>query len=84
MLYFLFLQVSDSFRELGVWLDARLIIIIIILFLHQRDPVACGIDAIPVLNWESGCISTTGSDHVISVVGWGKDAGQGQYWIVRK
>ena len=40
-------------------------------------PIACGIDATPVLNWESGCIYTAGSgiDHVISVVGWGKDAG---------
>ena len=51
-----------------------------------RGLVACGIDATPVLNWGSGCIYTAGSgiDHVISVVGWGKDAAQGQYWIVRK
>ena len=51
----------------------------------QRGPIACGLDAMPVLNWESGCISTAGSgtDHVVSVVGWGKDTGQGQYWFVR-
>eukprot|EP00450_Noctiluca_scintillans_P000614 CAMPEP_0194480986 /NCGR_PEP_ID=MMETSP0253-20130528/3610_1 /TAXON_ID=2966 /ORGANISM="Noctiluca scintillans" /LENGTH=352 /DNA_ID=CAMNT_0039320439 /DNA_START=60 /DNA_END=1118 /DNA_ORIENTATION=+ len=53
--------------------------------IYQRGPIACGIDAMPLLNWESGIISTAGSgtDHVISVVGWGKDASQGQYWIVR-
>merc|ERR1712107_942107 len=53
--------------------------------IYQRGPIACGIDAMPLLNWESGIISTagSGSDHVISVVGWGKDASQGQYWIVR-
>ena len=38
---------------------------------YQRGPIACGIDATPVLNWESGCVCTAGSgiDHVISVVG---------------
>merc|ERR1712012_732384 len=41
--------------------------------IYQRGPIACGIDAMPLLNWESGIISTAGSgtDHVISVVGWG-------------
>ena len=24
-----------------------------------------------------------GTDHVLSVVGWGEDASQGRYWIVR-
>jgi len=53
--------------------------------IYQRGPIACGIDAMPLLNWESGIISDAGSsvDHVISVVGWGNDASQGQYWIVR-
>ena len=51
----------------------------------QRNPTARGIGATPVFNWESGCMYTAGSsDHVISVVGWGKDAAQGQYRIVRK
>jgi len=52
---------------------------------YQRGPIACGIDALSFLNWESGIISDAGSsvDHVISVVGWGNDASQGQYWIVR-
>ena len=53
--------------------------------IYQRGPIACGIDAMPLLNLESGIISDAGSsvDHVISVVGWGNDASQGQYWIVR-
>ena len=52
--------------------------------IYQRGPIACGIDAMPLLNWESGIISDAGSsvDHVISVVGWGNDASQGQYWIL--
>merc|ERR1712146_451947 len=43
-------------------------------------PIACGIDAGPLLNWETGTITkkSESTDHVISVVGWGKD-----YWIVR-
>ena len=53
--------------------------------IYQRGPIACGIDAMPLLNLESGIISDAGSsvDHVISVVGWGHDASLGQYWIVR-
>ena len=69
----------DGLRSRGVWP-------LWMLRVYQRGPIAYGIDAVPVLNWELGCISTAGSgiDNVISVVGWGKDAGQGQNWIVRK
>jgi len=51
----------------------------------NRGPVACGIDANPLLNYESGVIKTAGEgiDHVISVVGWGQDKTDGFYWIVR-
>jgi len=50
-----------------------------------RGPIACGIDAGPLLNWESGIIKSSGGgvDHVISVVGWGSDAAEGGYWWVR-
>merc|ERR1711904_503751 len=42
----------------------------------------------PLLNYEQGIVTQSNLtdddiDHVISVVGWGKDASIGQYWIVR-
>jgi len=41
--------------------------------IYHRGPISCGIDAVPLLNYESGIIKTKGDgvDHVISVVGWG-------------
>jgi len=53
--------------------------------IFNRGPISCGIDANPLLNYESGIITETGEsvDHVISVVGWGNDAKEGMYWIVR-
>lgn len=50
-----------------------------------NGPIACGIDAGPILNYTSGISTIEGEqvDHVISVTGWGKDAKLGQYWIVR-
>jgi len=49
-----------------------------------RGPISCGIDAMPLLNYESGVMTQKGTevDHVISVVGWGEADGAG-YWIVR-
>jgi len=51
----------------------------------NRGPISCGIDANPLLNYESGIIKdhSYSTDHVISVVGWGKDESEGPYWIVR-
>merc|ERR1712182_81004 len=51
----------------------------------HRGPISCGIDAAPLLNFESGVISKKGdsTDHVISVTGWGKDEDGTQYWWVR-
>mmetsp|Transcript_66245 Transcript_66245/g.158459 ORF Transcript_66245/g.158459 Transcript_66245/m.158459 type:complete len:617 (+) Transcript_66245:94-1944(+) len=53
--------------------------------IYARGPISCGIDANPLLNYESGVITDKGEgvDHVISVVGWGTDATNGMYWIVR-
>jgi len=52
-----------------------------------RGPIACGINANPLLNWASGIMKHPGFfqmvDHVISVVGWGDDAEEGGYWWVR-
>jgi len=52
--------------------------------IYERGPIACGIDAGPLLNWETGIIKekSMSTDHVISVVGWGKEGDDG-YWIVR-
>merc|ERR1712070_489245 len=53
--------------------------------IYNRGPISCGIDAMPLLNYESGIVTKKSSDtdHVISVVGWGKDSTEGSYWIVR-
>merc|ERR1719359_1410736 len=53
--------------------------------IYARGPIACGIDAAPILDYAGGVVSDAGQsiDHVISVVGWGKDATAGEYWIVR-
>merc|ERR1711966_12426 len=49
-----------------------------------RGPIACGIDASPILKYTGGVVSDPGQfvDHVISIVGWGTE-GDKQYWIVR-
>merc|ERR1712093_203754 len=49
-----------------------------------RGPIACGIDASPILKYTGGIVSEAGEfvDHVISIVGWGSE-GNKEYWIVR-
>uniref|UniRef100_A0A7S1ABD1 Peptidase C1A papain C-terminal domain-containing protein n=1 Tax=Noctiluca scintillans TaxID=2966 RepID=A0A7S1ABD1_NOCSC len=53
--------------------------------IYNRGPIACNVDANPILNYEGGVVRTKGhgTDHTISVVGWGTDATAGLYWIVR-
>jgi len=53
--------------------------------IFARGPISCGIDAGPILNYTSGISTLAGEgvDHVVSVVGWGTDATEGKYWIVR-
>merc|ERR1712216_260398 len=53
--------------------------------IYRRGPVACGVDANPLLNYNGGIVTTMGGwvDHIISVVGWGTDAKVGKYWVVR-
>merc|ERR1712216_310041 len=55
--------------------------------IYSRGPIACGIAADPLLNYNGGIVTNMdgGVDHVISVVGWGTstDAKVGKYWIVR-
>ena len=43
--------------------------------IYARGPISCGIDAAPILDYKGGISKLRGNyvDHVISVVGWGKD-----------
>ena len=54
--------------------------------IYARGPIACGIDAGPIEEYTGGIADDEGEgvDHVVSVVGWGKDdESDAQYWIVR-
>jgi len=53
--------------------------------IYSRGPIACGLDAAPLLNYDGGIVTAASSqvDHAISVVGWGNDAKEGKYWLVR-
>ena len=53
--------------------------------IYNRGPIACTIDAGPIEKYTSGIATEQSAmvDHVISVVGWGTDATEGLYWIVR-
>jgi len=50
----------------------------------NRSPIACGIDANLLHTCETGTATSmeSGVNHVVSVVGWGRDAQEGKYWIV--
>jgi len=51
-----------------------------------NGPIACGIDAAPILNYTTGIsgLAGEGVDHVVSITGWGKDPKTGKsYWNVR-
>lgn len=54
--------------------------------IYTRGPIACNINADPVLNYTGGVFDgpneDTETNHVISVVGWGEDANT-PYWIIR-
>lgn len=53
--------------------------------IYNRGPIACKISAGPIEKYTSGIASggAIRTDHVISVVGWGTDAQEGKYWVVR-
>lgn len=50
-----------------------------------RGPIACGIDASQILEYQGGVATGEGGevDHVISVTGWGTTAAGQGYWIIR-
>jgi len=49
-----------------------------------RGPISCGVDASPLHEYQTGITKARGSgtNHVVSVVGWGEEAGE-FYWTVR-
>lgn len=56
--------------------------------IYARGPVACGINANPIVNYTGGPLAwtqnVTGSlDHIISIVGWGVDQANVPYWLIR-
>jgi cathepsin X len=55
--------------------------------IYARGPIACGINAEPILDYQGGIANIPnqpGIDHVISVVGWGVDNSTSTpYWIIR-
>jgi len=53
--------------------------------IFNRGPIACNIDAGPIVDYTTGIVTATSSttDHTVSVVGWGMDAEEGRYFIVR-
>ena len=54
--------------------------------IYTRGPVACTVDATPLQDYEGGITRAKGKqvDHVVSLIGWGKDAASGeQYWLMR-
>merc|ERR1712054_262639 len=52
--------------------------------IFARGPIACGIDASPILKYTGGIATDSGEgvDHVVSVTGWGTENGQ-KFWYVR-
>jgi cathepsin X len=53
--------------------------------IFHHGPIACGIYAIPIVNYTGGIASgeSGGLDHVISLAGWGVDENGVEYWIGR-
>jgi cathepsin X len=55
--------------------------------IFANGPIACGVDADPIRFYKGGIFddssATANVDHVVSVVGWGSDAPNKYYWIVR-
>jgi len=56
--------------------------------IYARGPIACGVNAMPLVNYTGGVYSDDRKfnfiDHEVSVVGWGVDDKTGQkYWMMR-
>lgn len=54
--------------------------------IYARGPIACGVNALPLVDYAGGIIDNNSSgdiDHIIAVTGWGTTAAGQKYWIVR-
>jgi cathepsin X len=57
--------------------------------IYARGPVAAGINAEPIVDYQGGIVNNTKIwnmmiNHIVSIVGWGTDKTTGeQYWLVR-
>jgi cathepsin X len=58
--------------------------------IYARGPIACGVNAAPLVNFTGGQVFTSDMqprinmiDHEVSVVGWGVDANGIKYWEMR-
>jgi len=55
--------------------------------LYARGPIACGVNADPLLEYTGGVFNdrlrSPLVNHVVSIVGWGVDESAVEYWIVR-
>jgi cathepsin X len=53
--------------------------------IFHRGPIACDIDAGPIGDYKGGIVTavSASTDHTVSVVGWGVDAQEGRYFVVR-
>jgi len=54
--------------------------------IYARGPIACGIDANPILNYTGGvyrnATATKDIDHIVEIYGWGEDK-DGRFWKIR-
>jgi len=57
--------------------------------IFARGPVAAGVNADPICDYEGGIVRDSGNpedkeiDHIVSIVGWGVEENGNQYWIAR-
>jgi len=53
--------------------------------IYNRGPIACALDALPLHEYTTGIATqkSSSTNHIISVVGWGTDSVEGQYWVIR-
>merc|ERR1712061_807058 len=52
--------------------------------IFNRGPIGCRIASVPLHTYTTGIANGSGNtDHIISVVGWGADAQDGFYWLIR-